>query len=102
MGRVSSKWKWMLGIALISSVLSAVYLLSLKDEYCPVIDDLSEINAIKAVTAFNRSKIHYFVDLQHSYQILATKWQVEEAYTVLNKIGITARSKHQASCKVVH
>lgn len=100
--KVLSKWKVILSALLLSLLLLVVYSLSSKEEYCPVVDDLRKVDAIKAVNTFNHSKIQYFVDLQHSYQILVVKWQVEEAYAALNKIGITTRSHHQSSCKVVH
>ncbi len=102
MDKITSKWKVTLSVLLLSLLLLVVYSLSSKEEYCPVIDDLREVDAIKAVNTFNNSKIHYFVDLQHSYQILVVKWQIEEANTALNNIGITVRSRHQSSCKVVH
>lgn len=102
MDRASSKWKIILGLIIFTAVLSASYSLIKKDEYCPVIDDLRDVDTIKIVNAFNHSQIHYFVDLQHSYQILAVKWQVEEAYSVLNNLGIKVRSEHQSSCKIVH
>ena len=102
MDKISSKLKVTLSALLLSSLLLVVYSLSSKEEYCPVIDDLRKVDAIKAVNTFSLAKIHYFVDLQHSYQILVVKWQVEEAYAFLNNIGITARSHHQSSCKVVH
>lgn len=102
MDKITSKWKVTLSVLLLSLLLLVVYSLSSKEEYCPVIDDLREVDAIKAVNTFNNFKIHYFVDLQHSYQILVVKWQIEEANTALNNIGITVRSRHQSSCKVVH
>lgn len=102
MDKISSKLKVTLSALLLSLFLLVVFSVSSKEDYCPVIDDLRKVDAIKAVNTFNHSKIHYFVDLQHSYQILVVNWQVEEAYAALNNIGITVRSHHQSSCKVVH
>ena len=75
---------------------------SKKDEFCPVIDDLREIDAVKVVNTFDDSKIAYFVDLHNGYQILVKKDQVEQAYSVLSSIGIENQSALQTSCKIVH
>ena len=96
------KWSRLATIALTISLSFFVYSCSKKDEFCPVIDDLRNIDAIQVVNAFDESKITYFVDLHNSYQILVKKGQIDEAYSVLSTIGIKKKSEFQNSCKVVH
>ena len=79
-----------------------IYIFTIKNEFCPVIDDSRIIDSIAAVNKFNEAKISYFVDFQHSYQILVEKNQLEVAYIVLGEIGINTRSQYQSQCKVVH
>ncbi len=97
-----SKWKVLLIVIFVFSMSSVIYSFTIKDEFCPVIDDSRIVDSIAAVNKFNDSKISYFVDFQNSYQILVEKSQLEDAYIALSSIGITTRSKHQSSCKVVH
>lgn len=72
------------------------------DEYCTVIDDLREIDAVKVVNTFDHSKIAYFVDLHNGYQILVKKNQIKEANSVLTSVGINNKSELQISCKLIN
>ena len=98
---VNTLSKWKIIIILFTIVSSVAYSLTIKDEFCPVIDDSRIVDTIAAVNKFNDLKIYYFVDYQKSYQILVEKSQLDEAYIALSIIGITLRSKHDASCKFV-
>jgi hypothetical protein len=99
--RLSKRKVSLIAIFLLSIPLS-IYSFTKNDEFCPVIDDSRNVDTIAVVNKFNESKISYFVDYQHSYQILVEKSQLDVAYTALSNVGITARSNYQSMCKVVH
>lgn len=102
MGIMLSKWKVSLIAISILSIPFLIYSFTMKNEFCPVIDDSRTVDSIAAVNKFNDSRISYFVDYQNSYQILVEKSQLEEAYIALGDIGIKTRSSYQSMCKVVH
>ncbi len=94
-------WKYA-GIGLLAIfVLSFVQFVSAKTEYCAVINDFREVDAVKISQAFNNSKIAYFFDFQHSHQILAKKSQIQDAFEVLTSIGIIATNEFQGTCKML-
>ncbi|MCO4798854.1 MAG: hypothetical protein KC484_06545 [Colwelliaceae bacterium] len=97
-----SKWKVSLIAISLLSIPLFIYSFTMKDEFCPVIDDSRIIDTIAVVNMFNESKISYFVDYQNSYQILVEKSQLDEAYNALSVFDIKTKSNYQSMCKVVH
>jgi hypothetical protein len=102
MADLLSKWKVSLIVICILPISFLIYSFTIKDEFCPVIDDSRIVDTIAAVNKFNDSKIAYFVDFQNSYKILVERSQIEVAYVALSEIGIESRSNYQSMCKVVH
>lgn len=102
MAHILSKRKAFLIVICLLSIPFLIYSFTMKDEFCPVIDDSRIVDTIAAVNKFNDSKISYFVDFQNSYQILVKKSQIEMAYVALSEIGINSRSEYQSMCKIVH
>jgi len=97
-----SKWKISLIIICLIPIPFIIYSFTIKDEFCPVIDDSRIVDTIAAVNKFNDSKVSYFVDFQNSYQILVEKSQIELAYVALSDVGIKTKSNYQSMCKIVH
>jgi hypothetical protein len=73
-----------------------------EEEFCPIIDDLREVDTIKVVNTFDHAKVAYFVDLHNSYQILVKASHMERAHETLNNIGIAQQNIPLNQCRAVN